>query len=206
MRSNLIGQRDDRLTQQTSTKNTPKHGLGRVQSLPFGICSCVQKQGRGNDQLSFEPTRIAMLFVVLGSTLIGLTSRTFADGLPVAELARKNDVDFAKEVLPILRKNCLACHNETEAEGDLILESVATILKGGSSGPAVVKKNVAESYLFTLASHADEPIMPPEDNEVGASNLSPQELAILKIWIEQGAPAGSKGSSSEAIVSSNHSP
>ncbi|MCA9217252.1 MAG: hypothetical protein KDB27_29485 [Planctomycetales bacterium] len=110
--------------------------------------------------------------------------------LPVAELSRETDVDFAKEVLPILRKNCLACHNETDAEGDIVLESAATIIKGGSSGAGVVPGNSEESYLFTLATHADDPVMPPEDNEVGASNLAPQELAIIKLWIDQGAKAG----------------
>ena len=28
---------------------------------------------------------------------------------------------------------------------------------------------------------------PPEDNEVGAKNLTPKELGLLKMWIDQGA-------------------
>ena len=134
------------------------------------------------------PNRVTVSAIV--STITILAMSVSSEAIPVAELERKSEVDFLQEVLPILRKNCLACHNETESEGDIVLESAASILKGGSSGPGVVAGNVAESYLFTLASHADEPIMPPEDNEVGAKNLTPQELGIIKLWIEQGAKAG----------------
>jgi WD40 repeat protein len=37
------------------------------------------------------------------------------------------------------------------------------------------------------ASHADEPMMPPADNEVGAPNLTSEQLGLLKQWIDEGA-------------------
>ena len=42
-------------------------------------------------------------------------------GLDVTDLSRDKPVDFAREILPILRKNCLACHNTRDAEGELNL-------------------------------------------------------------------------------------
>ena len=114
--------------------------------------------------------------------------------IEIAKNDRKGPVDFEKEVLPILRKNCLACHNASDAESDVILETPQTILKGGSSGASVVPGKPMESMLLTVAMHADEPIMPPEDNEVGAKNLTPQELSLLKLWIEQGAKGEVTGS------------
>ena len=48
-------------------------------------------------------------------------------GLEVAEMSREKPVDFTREILPILRKNCLACHNTRDAEGELNLETPATI-------------------------------------------------------------------------------
>ena len=87
----------------------------------------------------------------------------------------------------MLRKKCLACHNETDAESDLILESPATILKGGAEGPAVVAGNSTESLLLNVAAHIAEPVMPPEDNDVDADNLTSAELGLLKLWIDQGA-------------------
>ena len=67
--------------------------------------------------------------------------QTYAeDGLDVAVVQHEGPVDFEKEILPILRRNCLACHSSTNSESDLILETPQSILKGGSSGPAVVPR------------------------------------------------------------------
>ena len=73
--------------------------------------------------------------VALGLSLIAgvATVRAQDKVQPIAIAAVKHDgpVDFEKEILPILRRSCLACHNATQKESDLILESPAAILKGG---------------------------------------------------------------------------
>src|SRR6266568_2958893 len=73
-----------------------------------------------------------------------------ADDQPTAitEIKRDTPVDFEREILPLLKRSCLACHNATVKESQLILETPVTILKGGDSGPAVVPKNAAESLLL----------------------------------------------------------
>ena len=109
------------------------------------------------------------------------------EGLPVAKLDRKSPVNFEKEVLPLFRKNCLACHNATDAEADVVLESPKAIAESGFSDPIVVAGEADKSLLFQVLAHREEPIMPPEDNDVGANNLSPEELALVKLWIDQGA-------------------
>ena len=107
--------------------------------------------------------------------------------IAIATVNHNGPVDFEKEVLPILRRSCLACHNATAKEGDLILESPQTILKGGSEGPAVVAGKGADSLLLKVAAHQAEPVMPPKGNDVKAKNLTPEELGLLKLWIDQGA-------------------
>lgn len=119
--------------------------------------------------------------------------------IPIADVKHDGNVDFEKEVLPILRKKCLACHNTTEAESDLVLETPQTILKGGSDGPAVVAGKSAESLLLKLSSHAKEPIMPPKGNDVGAKPLSSEELGLLKLWIDQGAKGEVLGASAPIV-------
>ncbi len=117
--------------------------------------------------------------------------------IEIAEIKRDTDVDFEKEILPLFRRNCLACHSATEAQGDLVLETPAAILKGGSEGPAVIAGKSATSRLLILASHQKEPFMPPPDNDVKGKPLTPQELGLLKLWIDQGAKGEVKAASSE---------
>ncbi|MEZ6055082.1 MAG: c-type cytochrome domain-containing protein [Planctomycetaceae bacterium] len=99
-------------------------------------------------------------------------------------------VDFYMDLFPILESKCMACHNVKTKEGDLVLEGVDAILKGGSSGPAVVAGKPDESYLFTLASRSDEPAMPPLPNKAQAKPLTPRELGIVRQWILEGAKKG----------------
>ena len=102
-------------------------------------------------------------------------------------------VDFGREVLPILRANCVACHNASEAEGGIVLETAETMRAKGDNGPAVVPGVARESLMFQLAAHAKEPVMPPEDNDRGARRLTAEELETLRLWIDAGAAGGAIG-------------
>lgn len=98
--------------------------------------------------------------------------------------------DFANHVLPILRANCLACHNTQKAEGGLNLESHELLLRGGDSGPSLVVGKGAESELIQRMIATDDSVMPPEKNAVGAKHLTPDEIAMIQAWIDAGAIAG----------------
>lgn len=126
--------------------------------------------------------------VCLGLTLsFALFVRTAHAAIPIAEVKHEGPVDFEKEVLPIFRRSCMACHNATEAEGKFVIETPQSILKGGSEGPAVIAGKGSDSLLIQLASHQKDPQMPPPDNDVKAKPLSPEELGLIKLWIDQGA-------------------
>ena len=112
-----------------------------------------------------------------------------AKAIPVADLHRSAPVDFQKEVLPILSTSCLACHNKTKAKAKLDLETPAAIRKGGESGPAAVPGKGQESLLVKAAAHAadvDSP-MPPPHNTANAPDLNPNQLGLIRLWIDQGA-------------------
>ena len=107
--------------------------------------------------------------------------------LPVAELDRTQPVDFAKEVFPFVKKNCIPCHNTSKDKAKLNMETPELMMKGSENGPVIIKGNGAESYLFIVSAHHDEPTMPPTKNKAGAVQLTPEELALLKRWIDEGA-------------------
>src|SRR5205809_8055806 len=90
--------------------------------------------------------------------------------------------DYATQVAPIFRKYCTGCHNAKDAEGGLVLESYDTLLKGGKRGAAMVAKNAERSRLIAVLTGKAQPAMPPEGNEPP----KPEEIALIKAWIEAG--------------------
>jgi hypothetical protein len=54
---------------------------------------------------------------------------------------------FENEVRPLLSKRCYECHSGDNANGDLQVDSLAALLKGGESGPAIVRGKPDESAL-----------------------------------------------------------
>jgi WD40 repeat protein len=124
--------------------------------------------------------------LLLVTVLVGAAEKS-AQPIPIAPLQRTTPVDFESEILPFLRASCVACHSRTKAKSGLVLETPQTILKGSEDGPVIVPGKSAESRLLDLAAHADKPIMPPRDNKASAPDLTPAQLALLTIWIDQGA-------------------
>lgn len=129
-------------------------------------------------------TLSALLTLLVAAAPLAATAQ---EPIPIVEVARDAPVDFEKEVLPIFKRNCVACHNAATAESELVLETPQVIRQGGASGPAVVPRNGAESLLLLVASHQSEPLMPPPGNKVNAAPLTGEELGLIKLWIDQGA-------------------
>lgn len=138
---------------------------------------------------------VGNLFLAL--LLLSSAAQAEDEGREVRMPEADRKVSFEDDVLPVLQKNCLACHNKSETEGELVMESVESLMEGGDSGPAVVPGKADDSLLFQLAAHQTEPIMPPVDNDVGAKPLSPIGLGLIKQWIDQGAKAGESKAAEE---------
>ncbi|HWL08807.1 MAG TPA: c-type cytochrome domain-containing protein [Planctomicrobium sp.] len=97
------------------------------------------------------------------------------------------ETDFYRDVYPILKSNCLACHNKTTTDGSLNLESPETIARGGDSGPSMISGNARESLIYEAATQLGDFVMPPKNNKSGAVRLTEDELKILAAWINEGA-------------------
>ena len=93
------------------------------------------------------------------------------------------EVDFERDVQPILAKRCFLCHGPQEQVSGLRLDSADSILKGSDAGPVIVPGSAATSKLFLRVSSTTKDFaMPP----VGAP-LAGGEIAVIKDWIDQGA-------------------
>jgi WD40 repeat protein len=131
----------------------------------------------------------------LGWAAIGfgaLAASARAENAPAA-------LDFYKDIHPFLETNCVPCHNKTTTKAKLNLESPALLRKGGESGPGAIPGNGAESLVFQSAAHQGDSVMPPKDNKSGAVNLNPEQLAVLRSWIDQGAKDSTKRSQTVAL-------
>ncbi|MCI0700479.1 MAG: DUF1553 domain-containing protein [Planctomycetia bacterium] len=92
---------------------------------------------------------------------------------------------FEKKVRPVLVKHCYSCHSAEakKIKGELRLDTRDAVLKGGSSGPAIVPGNPDKSLLIQAVRHSDETLKMPKD-----SKLKPEEIADLEAWVKMGAP------------------
>lgn len=114
---------------------------------------------------------------VWGSVL-GLLAATSV--LTAAQSA--NSVEFFESrIRPLLAERCFACHTRSRL-GGLQLDSREGLLKGGSSGPAIVPGSPEQSLLIQAVSHTHERLkMPPQEK------LKDAEIAVLSDWIRAGA-------------------
>ncbi len=95
------------------------------------------------------------------------------------------EVDYKRDVQPILRERCYACHGALKSEAGLRLDAASLIRKGGGSGAVIVPGNAASSLLIDRISSSDASYrMPPEGRA-----LEPKEVARLRAWVVAGAPA-----------------
>ena len=90
------------------------------------------------------------------------------------------------DVLPYLFTRCIVCHGGRRHEADLDLRSVASILKGGKSGPAVVAGKPEESLRLKRVLAKDMP-PPRELIRAGVRPLESSEIDLITLWIVQGA-------------------
>ncbi|MBZ5560718.1 MAG: ankyrin repeat domain-containing protein, partial [Acidobacteriia bacterium] len=95
--------------------------------------------------------------------------------------AQPDRVDFARDVQPILRQNCVGCHGPTVQQSRLRLDRRADAMRGGNTA-VIGPGNSAGSRLYLrLIGTEYGPQMPP----TGA--LKPGQVGMLKDWIDQGA-------------------
>jgi mono/diheme cytochrome c family protein len=121
---------------------------------------------------------------IISRTAVGLLaiftcSQTIADELPPPA---PHQVDFHREVLPILANRCVTCHASGRAEGSFSLETRSDILRESDSGQAVVSGDSAGSMLIDLVAGTDPTWVMPKQGK----RLSKEEVGILRAWIDQG--------------------
>jgi mono/diheme cytochrome c family protein len=97
-------------------------------------------------------------------------------------------VEFNRDIRPILADACFHCHGPDPGsrKASLRLDTEAGFFAKREDGPTIVKGKPDSSPLFQrIISKDEDEVMPPPDNH---RQLKPTEVAMIKTWIEEGAP------------------
>jgi hypothetical protein len=114
-------------------------------------------------------------------TLAVLVVLLFAPGARAA--APPARIDYLRDIKPLLRERCYACHGSLQQKAGLRLDTVALMKKGGDTGEAIVSGQIEGSALLArVAGARGSRRMPPE-----GPPLSAAEILLLRAWVKQGA-------------------
>jgi len=93
-------------------------------------------------------------------------------------------VDFARDIQPILQSSCLRCHGQERAKSGFRLDDRAAALRGGERGLDIVVGHSAQSPLIHyVARQVLDMEMPPEGK---GDPLTEAQVGLLRAWIDQG--------------------
>lgn len=113
----------------------------------------------------------------------------FSASASVRDASAKENVDFARDVRPILSQYCFKCHgpDETTRHGGLRLDQREAAIAAGDSGAISItpqKPDESELIRRILSEDPDEVMPPPHTKQV----LTDSQKQILRDWISEGAP------------------
>ena len=93
------------------------------------------------------------------------------------------EIDFNRQIRPILSQSCFACHGLDAPKSDLRLDFAEFAYKGGKSGrSAIVPGKPGESELMLRVTAHGEDRMPSKGDA-----LSDDQISLLRQWIKEGA-------------------
>jgi hypothetical protein len=119
------------------------------------------------------------------SRVTTLVNLSLAPVFVCAVSASAADVEYIRDVKPVLRARCFACHGALKQESSLRLDTAESMRRGGEGGPVIVPGDAAASELIARVSAGDlSSRMPPEGHPLAA-----EEIERIKLWIDGGATA-----------------
>lgn len=95
--------------------------------------------------------------------------------------AQTGKVDFQRDVLPLIRQNCIGCHGPTQQMNAFRLDRKSVALRGGTRTVIIPGSSESSRLYLRLIGKQFGNQMPP------SGPLSPDQAAVFKAWIDEGA-------------------
>ena len=101
----------------------------------------------------------------------------------IAGAAFPADVDYLRDIKPVLKAKCYSCHGAIKQEASLRLDTVEFMRTGGDTGPALKTGDELHSdLLFRVTAPDESERMPPEGEP-----LSLEQIEQVEEWLSAGA-------------------
>jgi len=137
-------------------------------------------------------TNTIKLTAVALTATFGLAITAAAQGaaatLPPA--STKEGVTYATDIKTILDASCAKCHSGDKPKARLKLDSLEGALKGSKDGKILTAGDSANSFVVKSIAHLTsdrDAWMPPLNNKAGIKPLTPDQIGLIRAWIDQGA-------------------
>lgn len=130
--------------------------------------------------------------VVVGISSLILSLSAFAADPDISKLppaAKKAGVTFEKDIKPLFETSCLKCHGAEKPKSKYRVDSREAAIKGGKSNEAAVIAGKSEKspMILFMADLVEDMEMPPKDKRDKYPALKPDQIGLIRAWIDQGA-------------------
>src|SRR5262249_1907515 len=139
---------------------------------------------RGVDLSMLHSRYCFCVLCVLTALALALGMLLMMPQTATAQAPAKGPVSFIKDVAPILKENCFACHDAKKRKGKLDMTTFENFRKGGDHDDPIAAGKPEESRIIELLTDPGAKRMPPRDT---GDALPKEKVAVLAQWIKEGA-------------------
>jgi dipeptidyl aminopeptidase/acylaminoacyl peptidase len=132
--------------------------------------------------LKHQAVRAAVIVPIAGALVWAGSFPLRTDSALELRVLAASTPSYTTEIAPLLQKNCSSCHSSTSHKSGLVIDSYATLMKGGRHGQDIVPHDASASRIMKMLNGEIEPQMPLEADPLAAS-----DIALIKKWIDLGA-------------------
>jgi hypothetical protein len=132
-----------------------------------------------------------LIFALMVSTAVTASADEPVVDKSKIPAAASRDVDFVKDIQPLLEASCVKCHSGKRAKHKYWMDEKEKAFAGGKSEvAAIVPGKSLESTVVQFAADAvedDDYKMPPLDKREKYKVWTKDQIGLVRAWIDQGA-------------------
>jgi ankyrin repeat protein len=140
--------------------------------------------------ISAAATSWAVLALTRALPVVSASDKPAPQRTPPVPMSKQvENIDFARQIKPLLERSCVACHSGEKPRGHLNIDGRDALLKGGASGAAAIVPGHSDMspLIDYVSGKVPESEMPPKAARERFPALTRDDLALLRAWIDQGA-------------------